>query len=386
MSKKILVVITIAVVFVTIGYILVAKGIISFPTMGENQETPQKVLSVNDLEDGCYYVWHNSSGSDIEDDLQGTVNPDVFRICPAGTINWDKNQEIEHTVWFTASEDEEIPTFYPGDRLVYISPTTVPFEGIEWERFADYGYSIGVANMVGDSSGHYRIILNIENGYEGYLNPESDAAVLEEYTNVSELFLDKIGNVPVRDDLISKGGTVLGLKEGGKYLCEWYTGTYFQDYEMTADNHVFCSMEEFTTYDYDFLHSRAISIIIPEWFKSGYYYIAGSGIFRYVSKEDLSQYNGAAYDAGVNWNDPIILYDERGLVMYDPSSGIDKRSENDNGSDTTMQREESQKQTSATQDANFNSDVLQTDVEVDPSLTDEGADVYEDFYEEHFIE
>lgn len=61
------------------------------------------------------------------------------------------------TVWFSSSEDADIPTLYPGDKLLFVSSTKVPYQGIEWERFSDYGYTIGVANMIGDTSGHYRI-------------------------------------------------------------------------------------------------------------------------------------------------------------------------------------------------------------------------------------
>lgn len=384
MGKKILIGFIAVMLLFTIFYALISTGgAITLSTVGSDEKTEKEVFTVDDLEDGCYYVWHNANAS-IEDNLNGTVSRDVFRICPEGTVNWMDNGNVAHTIWFTSTNDYEIPTLYPGDQLIYISRTTTPSEGIKWERYADYGYTIGVANLQGTASGHYRILLDVEDGYAGYLNFESDAAALSNYTTVSELFLDKIGNVPVRENLVSEGGTVVGLEKDGKYLCEWYTGTYYQDYEMVANNHTFCIMEEFTTYEYEFLHSRAIAITIPDWFKSGYYYIGGAGLFRYVSMEDLSAYNGLAYDDNVNWNDPIILYDDRGLVVYDPSTGVDKR--NELSSENLNNKQSSVKQSYAAEDVILNSSDYNMDVPVDETLVDDGAEVYEDFYEEHYIE
>lgn len=282
-----------------------ALTIPAFETVGSDKETIAAATSVEHLEDGCYYVLHSDN---------------TFRLCPQGTANWGKNEQIAHTIWFSSQEDGEIPTLYPGDTLLFISSTQVPYDGISWERFADYGYSIGVANMEGDRSGHYRIIFQVDDGYAGYVNPESDASELEQFANVTELFLDKIGDVNVRDELVSDGGTVLGLHKDETYVCEWYTGTYFQDFEMTANSHVFCSMESFQTYEYEFLHSNCIAITIPAWLKSGYYYIDHAGLFRYVSDADQYIYTGKAYDSNIDWNDPIILYDEQGFVVYDPTS------------------------------------------------------------------
>ena len=94
---------------------------------------------------------------------------------------------------------------------------------------------------------------------------------------------------------------------------------YYQDFNLTANIHCFGSMERFVNYDYEFMHSNFIVIEIPEYFKSGYYFVNGVGLFRYVADSDVSKYNGKAYDASIDWNDPIILYDDDGVVIYDPS-------------------------------------------------------------------
>lgn len=52
-------------------------------------------------------------------------------------------------------------------------------------------------------------------------------------------------------------------------------------------------------------------------------------MFRYVSQSDALRYNGEAYDPLVNWNDPIIIYDENGSVQYDPTSEYEGETEGD---------------------------------------------------------
>jgi hypothetical protein len=67
------------------------------------------------------------------------------------------------------------------------------------------------------------------------------------------------------------------------------------------------------------MHSNVIAIKIPDYFVSGYYFVNGVGLFRYVSDADAKVYNGEAYDPNINWNEPMILYNEDGTVLYDPS-------------------------------------------------------------------
>ena len=307
--KAILITILIVAIILSVFIYMVLSGQIVFETMGYDDTTVEVTTDQNELENGCFYVC-----SDGE-----------YRLCTLGTRNWDVNKNAsvyyKHTIWYLSDEDN-IPVLKPGDKLVYISATTVPFEGIEWERFADYGYTIGVANMIGDESGHYHINRSDDYGYMGYIDPLSDANELEKQTSVSNLFLDKVGGTPVRDSLVSDGGTVLALDKDKSYVCEWYTGSYYQDYLMTANVHTFCTMESFTTYDYSFLHSNCIEIGIPSYLKSGVYDLNGIGLVRYVEPNDTALLDGNAYNSNIDWNDPIIVKAEDGTVIYDPVKGI----------------------------------------------------------------
>lgn len=398
MKKKFLPFLLIGVGLAVLVFMLIHTGVISFDTYSANNQTIRQTAYVDELKNGCFYVWHNEKSKDISKDLNatvpedGTVLPNVFFLCPSGDVNWDDDTFVKHTIWFTSDNDTDIPTVYPGDKLLYISANYVPYKGISWERFSDYGYTIGAANLIGDESGHYHITSSDGESFEGYLFNGSDAAELNKYAMVTDLFLDKVGGVAVRDSSISEGGTVLRLDKNRDYICEWYTGTYYQDFKMRANVHAFSSLESFTTYDYEFLHSNVVEISIPDWFKTGYYYVDGLGFFRFVADDAVSLYNGKAYDANVYWNDPIILYDEYDNVIFDPSTGVDKTNEglnsqsvsNSGGSSGSniRQTDSSVYQNSGySNDAgyDYNSGTSYYDMPVEDN-SDSGAGDYETFY------
>lgn len=301
-------------------------GINLFATLsGESSKVPTSFSDVNDLSSGKAYVWHHEGGN-IENDLKSKVDSSVFFSCIKGDYNF-KNKELEEgvdhprSIWISSETDESIPTVTKNDLLIYVSSTAVP-DGIIFERFADYGYSIGLSNMIKDGGGHYYIEYAAvdKDDYKYYIDMNSDAKQLGNLEAIEKLYLDKVGNTKVKEDNVSAGGTVLGLTKDKSYVCEFYTGTYYQDFKLQANIHTFSSLERFTSFEYEFMHSNFIGISIPDYFKSGYYYVNGVGLFRYVADEDLATYNGKAYDENIDWNDPIIVYNENGEVIEDPSN------------------------------------------------------------------
>lgn len=315
----------ISAVLIAIVIICSICGINLFATLsGESAGKPTSFSNVNDLESGKAYVWHHEDG-DIEQDLKSSCKEDIFFSCIKGDYNFKKKEleeAIEHprSIWILSDEDDTIPTVTSKDLLIYVSSTEVP-DGILFERFADYGYSIGVSNLIADGGGHYYIEFasTDEDDYKYYVDMNSDAAQVSELEPITKLYLDKIGKTRVEKDNVSDGGSVLGLTKDKSYVCEFYTGTYYQDFQMTANIHSFSSLERFTSYEYEFMHSNFIVISIPEYFKSGYYFVNGVGLFRYVSDADVGSYNGKAYDENIDWNDPIIIYNENGEMIENPS-------------------------------------------------------------------
>lgn len=286
---------------------------------------PTSFLKAADLESGKAYVWHHDGG-DIREDIKKESESNIYFTCITGDYNFKKKEleevtEYPRSIWIDSDTDSAIPTVTSKDKLLYVSEDTVP-ESIVFERFADYGYTIGVSNLEADRGGHYYLMFNDveEDDYKYYIDMKSDAAALTELTVTRNLYLDKVGNRPVTKKNVSDGGTVTGLTKDKTYTCEFYTGTYYQDFNLKANIHSFGSLERFVSYEYAFMHSNFIVIEIPDYFVSGYYFVNGVGLFRYVADKDAGRYNGKAYDENINWNEPMILYNEDGTVKYDPSN------------------------------------------------------------------
>lgn len=293
-----------------------------FETLSGNASgRPTSFSTVDELESGKAYVWKDANESDVNK----ASGSNTFQTCITGDINFTGKEleevtENPRSIWVSDEADEKIPTVTSKDKLLYVSDTEVP-DSIVFERFADYGYTIGVSNFIADGGDHYYIPFaqSGEDDYKYYIDLKSDAGALSKLQSITKLYLDKVGDTKLSKKTVSDGGTVLGLQKGKSYACEFYTGTYYQDFKLKANIHSFGSLERFVSYDFDFLHSNCIAITIPEYFKTGYYFVNGVGLFRYVADADLEKYNGKAYDENIDWNDPIIIYDENGSMISDPS-------------------------------------------------------------------
>ena len=84
------------------------------------------------------------------------------------------------SIWIDSGTDGLIPTVTSSDKLIYVSKTEVP-ESIIFERFADFGYTIGVSNMIADAGGHYFIeyAVSDEEDYKYYLRFDAHLRALQ---------------------------------------------------------------------------------------------------------------------------------------------------------------------------------------------------------------
>ena len=197
MKKRILLLLTVFVMTLSLS------GCGLFDTMLSLSEgQPTSFSSAYDLKSGKAYVWHHEGGS-IEEDIKNGAGKDVFFTCITGDYNF-KGSEMEdismypRSIWIDSGTDGLIPTVTSSDKLIYVSKTEVP-ESIIFERFADFGYTIGVSNMIQDAGGHYYIeyAVSDEEDYKYYLDLTSDASQLTDLEVVTKLYLDKVGEVKV---------------------------------------------------------------------------------------------------------------------------------------------------------------------------------------------
>jgi len=319
MKNKILIGIIVVVSLMLVSSVLLSKfGIIDSGEAVAAEENKIEVINnVDKLEDGCIYVWKNCQGKKI------TAQDNEFIKCPEGNTNIAYKDravsEANYTVWVDSGDDIQIPTLTSADKLIYVSKEEVP-DTYDFLRMYENGYSIGITSLQPDASGHYYLtyMQTDKKDFKQYINTECDAGDLAGL-DVKKLYLEKVGKATLSEENISTSGIVTTLEKNQQYVCEFYTGTYYQDYMLTANQHTFTEFEDFECYGYDFLHSNCISITVPNWLCSGYYYLNGSALFRYVDDADIATYNGKAYDEAINWNEPLIQYDDYGKVVYDPS-------------------------------------------------------------------
>lgn len=78
MKKKHLIFSLIVLGIVAFIIVMISTGGISFDTFGQNEQTKKQTGSVDELADGCYYIWHNENSNDIKKDLEGIAASDLL--------------------------------------------------------------------------------------------------------------------------------------------------------------------------------------------------------------------------------------------------------------------------------------------------------------------
>ena len=94
-----------------------------------------------------------------------------------------------------------------------------------------------------------------------------------------------------------------------------------------------------------------------------------------MSDSDADEYSGDAYDPEIEWNTKIIIRDENGLVLYDPTTGyVSPSYENEENNEQIQQIEPERIE------LDHNSiEIEQTEDDLEElENSDEGAENYED--------
>lgn len=208
----------------------------------------------------------------------------------------------DRTLYFMEDWDK-IPTLYEGDELIYHTSENLD-ETFVFERFEDYGYSIGISNLIRLDSGRYAF--DAEEGDDNdsnlMINKKSDANRLFKI-NQSQVIIDNIGGAQLRSGNVSRGGVIIGLKQDKVYVADVYAGTEMKQYSLKADTRMLTSMEAYSINSYALKRSTILKINIPDYFNDGYYMINGKGIFRYVK--------GKTYTAKTDFNIPNEIPEEK---------------------------------------------------------------------------
>lgn len=251
---------------------------------------------VKGLDDGGYYVVHNNvpkkiyfgnatydEGTESEDDI-------------------DPDAETERAMWYT-DDYKKIPTMYDGDILIYYSTEELA-EQFHFERYEDLGKTVGVCGLKKTESGRYKFEVSEDSQF---VYPGHDTSGLLNFPQDS-VILDEIGGKPIREDNVSRCGSIYGLPADKTFKCKVYGGTEVKNMNFKADVHTFASYQSYTSTNYTFLSTNIIQVNIPKWFNTGYYCLDGNGMFRYVignkydNKTDFNVLNNNPEKDGENGN------------------------------------------------------------------------------------
>lgn len=288
---------------------------------GKEEEVEDPMMKTNDniqhvelgsLQSGMFYVRTRKN----EKDLKKGESADRFYPVHAEHATFRTNKlpmkpSPDRVLWFT-DDEELIPTIYEDDALIYVAALEMPRK-ITWERFEDVGYSIGIAGLQKNESSKLQTQLNSE-----WIHPTSEAgATIGRITNEEvPVVIETIGKNRIDKSDLTRAGTINGMKKDASYEVGAYVGTGYYPFLIKADTRVMISYELFETVDYEYNTDGYVEIEIPDYFHSGYYFINGVGVFRYVKgpKEKGIE--------GIDFNDPYFLgVDEDGNIIT--ADGID---------------------------------------------------------------
>lgn len=224
---------------------------------------------VKGLDDGGYYVVHNNVPKKI---YFGNATYDEG----STTTSVDPDAETDRAMWYT-EDYKKIPTMYDGDVLIYYSTEELA-EEFNFERYEDLGKTVGVSGLKKTKSGRYKFEVSEDSKF---VYPNHDTSKLLNFSQDS-VILDEIGGQPIREDNISRCGSIYGLPADKTFKCKVYGGTEVTNMNFKSDVRTFASYQDYVSNDYTFLSTNIIKVNIPEWFNTGYYCLDGEGMFRYV--------------------------------------------------------------------------------------------------------
>lgn len=262
---------------------------------------------LQEMESGSFYVRSISPETGYYE-CQKLAHPENTTF-EAGSI--PSQADNTRIIWFKEDFFQAIPTITSGSSLVYYQEGVID-ENFSFERFEDFGYTIGLRGMSVSPSGRYDISTDPA---QNCTYPGGDTDELLKLGPNETVKLDTLGERPIRDtggyydesdedsnaeSYLTRIGTIRSLEKGQAYSAEVYQGTIKHEYNFVADVRVLGSMDIDSTLDYEFISEKLISVKIPEYFESGYYLINGIGLFRYIKEEEPFQ------DGITNVNTPNI--------------------------------------------------------------------------------
>lgn len=260
---------------------LLAASCIVFSGCGKKQvqEPTDEILTaftMADLLPGHFYVKSGDSFFLLPtEDQNYDTTKEIF--STDDTKNGMIGQEENRLVNFTY-KDLAIPTLYKNDQLVYVSDGSI--STFVWERFKDYGYSIGLSGLQLTSSGK----IKSQETTMAAMGSTAEAAIASlTVPEGADITVDKINGTALSSQYINDGGIITGMSRDAAANVDLYIGTQHVPISISADTKYFKSFELYSTDKYALSTDGYAIVEIPSYLRSGYYLVNGVGFVKYLN-------------------------------------------------------------------------------------------------------
>ena len=225
---------------------------------------PQKVSSEDMVPETPYVM--DGTGFILTGDVSGNFSGAVSIADPKRVLWMEKKESL-------------VPTMYRKS-LIAMKSNTTDLKSVSCERFRDAGYSIGI----------YGAVFNEETGMIDFNAQSNIGEATPAYQAIdtslsTEIHLESINGTKVTADMLDGSGILNCFEKDKSYTIGYYAGTEYKTCPITASTHMLSSWETFSLTDITMTKKGYLAIEIPEDFKSGWYYIGGAGLVKYLDED-----------------------------------------------------------------------------------------------------
>lgn len=229
------------------------------------KEDPKDPLTIESVSEGLYIM--SDAGMFYSPDTEGQNFKTEVTSSDAGRIICSKN------------DTKYIPTLYADDCLVYFTYGEIPATfGVE--KFCDSGYTCGLYGISKGSGGNYTFSganmiggSELSNVFGGYLQAGDVISILS------------VDDRDIADTDVTPAGTIRCEEPGQKLRISFMKGTFYNEIETVADEHIWYSEETSSIPSYDITKNGFIILQLPNTVADGdYISVMGTGLFQ-ISKE-----------------------------------------------------------------------------------------------------
>lgn len=236
-------------------YVKTGESFFLLPTEDQNYDVTKTIFATNDTKNGM-------------------INPEENRL-----VNFIR-------------KDLAIPTLYKNDQLIYVSDGSI--STFVWERFKDYGYSIGLSGLQLTTSGK---IKSQETTIAAAGSSAEDAVASLTIPDGVDITVDKINGTALSSQYINDGGIITGMSRDAAANVDFYIGTQHVPVTISADTKYYKSFELYSTDKYSLSTDGYAIVEIPSYLRSGYYLINEIGFVKYLNVDRGVDESGISLDS-----------------------------------------------------------------------------------------